>query len=246
MRRPITQDFYDAAVDAYRRFPGNHQAASEEIRNDPRSKGTCTWKTAKRAWDEGWPRYQMKPIKDVLNLEEISSRRLLEKEREKNEEQILVSIASDEALLKEKARQDAITARVSETLLVRAARDNVVELLANTKELLKGFQQVAPKVALFLETMEVNDQQQAERTAMLLWRIAISSRAAVESGWKALQMERLLLGQPTDIIGMKDVDNISDFDALKELEEAAKAAERVRERRKRREARRTKETDKEQ
>lgn len=237
MRRSITPDFYDALVDCFREFPGNANRVQQEVKKDPRSNGTCGWKTAHKAWNDGWPVLQLKPIKDVIHLEEVTARRLLEKERQKSEEEILAAATSDETLMREKAREDAIIARVAETRLVREARQNAIELLSNSKELLRGFGKLAPRIVRHLDKMKIETDEDVERAARVLWRVATSSRAATESGMKVLQMERLLLGQPTEIIGIKDVEGISDVDALAELDAAARAAERVRERRKRFEVR---------
>jgi hypothetical protein len=236
MRRSITPAFYQSLVDTFREYPGNVYKVANEVKKDPRSEGTCGWKTADKAWKVGWPALQFKPIKDVLHLEELSARRQLEKERQKTEEEILAALTSDEAVMREKAREDAIVARVAETRLVREARQNAIELLSNSKELLRGFGKFAPRVVTYLQSMKIESDEDVERAARVLWRIATSARSATEAGMKVLQMERLLLGQPTEIIGVKDVSDMSDTDALNELEEAARAAERVRERRKRFEA----------
>jgi hypothetical protein len=236
-KRKITNDIYNAVLDAFREHPGNYSAAQKLAKADPRTEGSIAYATMRKAWNIGWPEQEKKSIKAALASEALAARRLLEEQKKVTEQDALAALVSDEALIAEQARNDAITARVGETKLVRAARENAIELLTNSKELLQGFGNLAPKVTKYLENLEINDDEDVKLAAQLLWRLATSSRAATAAGMQVLQMERLLLGQPTEIIGVKDVEGISEKDALVELEEAAKAADRVRKRRERRKAR---------
>jgi len=87
-RRKITPEFYSALLDAFRERPGNAQGAADAVRRDARSGGTCTRRTAAKAWSLGWPPYDMKPIREVLELEQIAARATLEEARERAEQGI--------------------------------------------------------------------------------------------------------------------------------------------------------------
>lgn len=233
--KPITKNLYESLIDAFRQTQVYERVAKIVKDDVSRSGGTCAVATAKKAWLEGWPHLDFRPIKEVIELEEASARRLLQTKGDPDFEiRMLHELTSDEALMREKARKDAIAARAAEGVLVREARATAIELLSNAKELLRGFNRLTPTIIKYLETMDIASDKQLVEAAKILWRIAISSRAATESGMKALQMERLLLGQPMDIIGVKDVSDVTESDALEELDRCAMVADRIRQRRQRR------------
>jgi hypothetical protein len=235
-KKVVEIGFYDALVEAFRKYPGRPTRVAKVVRGDPRSNFTCSYATAKRAWEKGWPAYGMEAIERVLNIEKIGARKYLAEVRTEKEEDILRSYTNDENIAKEKAREDAIIARHSEGILVRESRKNVIRLLSNSRELLEGFSNFVPKVVAHMNTMDVTDDETVEKSANILWRIAISVSAATNSGLRALQMERLLLGQPTEIIGAKDVEGINESDAIDVMNETVKAIERMQRRKKKKES----------
>jgi hypothetical protein len=228
MNRIINQDFYDALLEAFRETPGNYNSTMKRALKDPRCKGSCSYASVKKAWEKGWPKHDFLPIKDVLAFERIAAREIIA--RRKEEEGILFTQTNNTTIskerTKEKAREDAIQARAAEAKLVREARDNVIKILSSSKDLLKIYKDLITHISKLKP-----DDLGFEEAAKVLWRITISSRAATDAGMKCLQMERLLLGQPTEIIGAKDTSNMSIDDALVELDKAAQAAERIRRRR---------------
>ncbi len=226
-RRKITPEFYRALVDAFRETPANAAEAARAVRDS--TGGSCDRRTAARAWELGWPKLELKPIAVYLDMEKIAARAKLAHE---DTQAALTAATSDEAVVREQARIDAINARTAEGRLVRTARANILELLESSEELLAGYRKLAPKVKKALAEMDA-EELGLEKAARLLWRLAISSRAAVDAGMRVLQAERLLLGQPMEIIGVRDMD-LDESDVLEELEEAAAMAARVRERRARR------------
>lgn len=228
-RRKITSEFYQALVDAFRECPGNATGAARTVREATGT--TCDRRTAARAWTRGWPEHNFPPVEKTLELEVVSARAALVVIANDSAD-LLVSATSDEAIVREQARIDAIKARTDEGRLVRIARENVVALLESSNELLDGYRKLAPKVKKILANMDGNELDVTE-AARLLWRVAIAARASTDAGMRVLQMERLLLGQPMEIIGVRDMD-LDESDVLEELEEAASMAARIRERRARR------------
>lgn len=226
-RRKITPEFYRALTDAFRELPSDHSGAARLVRE--RTGSTCDRRTAIRAWEIGWPKLELLPISELLEKEKVAARAALVAVETA---ELLTSATNDEALVREQARIDAIKARTEEGRLVRTSRANVLALLESSEELLDGYRKLAPKVKKALEKIDTEDLD-PEKAARMLWRIAISSRAAIDAGMRTLQMERLLLGQPMEIIGIRDMD-LDESDVLEELEEAAEMAARIRERRARR------------
>ena len=229
-RRKITPEFYRALCDAFRQLPADPSGAARLVREATGS--TCDRRTAIRAWHKGWPKLELLSISELLEKEKIAARAALVAVEAA---ELLTSATSDEALVREQARIDAIKARTDEGRLVRTSRSNVLALLESSEELLAGYRKLAPKVKQALENIDVENID-PEKAARLLWRVAISSRAAIDAGMRTLQMERLLLGQPMEIIGIRDMD-LDESDVLEELEEAATMAARIRERRARRDGR---------
>jgi hypothetical protein len=236
-RRPITKAFYDAMVEVLRDNFGNFRAAQRILVKHPANKaGTCSIPTIKNAWDIGYPKYGLKPIKEVVKeldeQEKKAARAKLNSMTIEESKQILGldKNAPKDLIEKEQSREAAIIARAAEAKLVRDARNNVIELLNSSGELLAGYSALTKEVRRFLANHKIETITGAQTAIQLLWRISTTTKRATDAGMKVLQMERLLLGQPMEIIGTKDVDEISDEDALKELEEAAQAAERIRQR----------------
>ncbi|HHH30691.1 MAG TPA: hypothetical protein ENK57_20435 [Polyangiaceae bacterium] len=209
----------------------------------------CDARTAKRGFVKGWPDYGLDSIADIVAAEQAAARAAIQGELSEAAEASVAVVAKEKAA----ARADAIKARAEEGKLVRAARGNIVELLENGRELLAGYRKLAPRVSKLIaaiekkidkllaeesETTDIGEMLDlVERTAAVLWRLSTSARASTSAGMQALQMERLLLGQPTEIIGVTDLDAMDEDEAIAELEAAADVAKRMRARKKRRELR---------
>jgi hypothetical protein len=245
MRRKITKEFYDALIAAFNENPGNYHATMHKVRKDPRSGGICGYDTVKRAWLKGWPDEGLWPIKDIVEADLNYAKAMGEwvpkpveasydyaRGRGGGLDPTDPTVA--DMLQKEKAREDAILARTAEATIVKETRQDVIRLLDSAKRILGGYDKLTPKILKYLEEAEIDTDIDVTKAVELLWKLSISLRSIAESGMKVLQMERLLLSQPMEIVGVKDVDDITEEDALRELEEAAKAAERIRERRQRR------------
>lgn len=227
MARRIDQDLFDDLVEAFRETPGNFNAVSKAV--------GVSWRTAKKAWLKGWPAREFGPVSKVIELEELEARA----NRAEADERKLAELKEDEAVndaaIRAQARRDAIAARSEESTMVKAARLSAINLLDTSRKLGDGIRDLAPKLRdaiKRIEFAEETDLDDIERVAKLLWRLSISTRAGASTAWTILQAERLLLGQPTDIIGLTDLDNMDEREAMKELEEAAKSFERIKERRK--------------
>lgn len=95
------------------------------------------------------------------------------------------------------ATKDAIDARTSESQLVRMARGNVVILSGAAIGLLRPMKLVAIKVAKLVETAVADEKADAREGLKMLRETARILKDIVETGHRAMEMERLLLGDPS-------------------------------------------------
>lgn len=232
MARRIDQDLYDEIIDAFRENPGNFHAVSQAV--------GCSWRTAKKAWTEGWEKRNFGPVEKVIELEELEARAVRLEEEEQKLARLREEEAVNDAHIRAQARRDAIAARAEEAKMVKAARASAVSLLEASRKLSNGIEALAPQVRDAIKSLALDakdpDIDQIERIAKLLWRVSISTRASSQTAFQILQAERLLLGQPTDIIGVTDLDKMGPDEAMAELENAAKTLQRMRERKKKKNA----------
>ena len=220
-RAKVDQEYYDKIVDAFRENPG--------VFIDVRQKTGVSRRTAKKAWDEGWPAKGFPPVKQTLELEALQSRKERTEAMDATIEALKKDKNIDEAATRAMARRDAIQARIEEGKMIKNARLSAIQLLESCKSIAASLADVAPKVATAIRSLDVTGMgtKELEGVVRLLWRLSSSTRAASSTAWDILRSERLLLGQPTDIIGVQDMDNMSETEAMTELEEAAKALERM-------------------
>ena len=226
MANSIDADRYDRLLAAFREKPENYTAAAK--------KAGVTFRTAKKAWLKGWPSKNFEPIKTIIALEHFEARAARHDTSApehdiSDEEAARARAAAKEAEERAKARRDAITARVEEAKMIKTARGSAIHLLAITKKILAGMGPLADEVHDRLTQIKLNDETTVadlEDIARLIWRLAISTKSGTETAFKILQSERLLLGQPTDIIGVTDLDNLTLDDAIGELRDATAALKR--------------------
>ncbi len=209
-RAVITQEVYDRLLAAYREVPGNVTRAS-------RMSG-CGLMMARRAWEAGWPRLPWAvPIQAVLLHEQEEARAAVAREADRERER--------QEAIRETARADAIKARTEEGQAVRMARGNAIGILAVTNKVAVGVLKFADVVKAKLETMTSTDMDPKE-AVQLIERAARAARQAGELAHRAVVMERLYLGKPTEILGVSTDEPFSPEQALEELANAADDRER--------------------
>lgn len=246
----ISKEQYDRLLAAYRELPGNASAASR--------RAEVTRKTATRAWRTGWPSRKWPPIRTVLEEEQRLARAArfeavtLAAANGVPEHEIETSVAKLSGqgaregnsqlqaaptdarrrpgiaaeLDRLKAQQDAIEARTQEAQLVKMSRGNTIALMASTSHLLKSAIQRASDLDQELRTGKATlTPQQVTR---FVTGCAYLAKSAAEAGKLTMEMERLLLGAPTEIIGIR-ADRLSLDDASAIVGMAARALARVKE-----------------
>lgn len=179
------------------------------------------------------------PIQETIAAEKLAARAAIEKKKRTYQrdtaEDALRSTFEDQ----ERARADAVASRKAEADLVRANRGNTIVLVSVTGRALRG----AIRRAVELEG-RVAKAENADGSKLslldeinLLDRLARTVERATRAAKETMVMERLLLGEPGEIIGIKGVGSFTEDEAIAELELGAAMAQRMRERKDRRETR---------
>lgn len=228
-RRPITPEIYAALVAAYRDSPGNHRLAA--------SQAGVFWRTAKKGWEEGWPAtlWAAKPIREVIAEEHAMARQTMV-ERDKAKDEALkrdleeasrraVELSIQPQAERDRVKQDAIEARAEEGTAVRLARSNAIGLLRTMGELVPAIKQLVVKTAA---QMHLAVDMTPGSLVRLLREFAAAAKAVSEATEMALKMERLVLGEPTEILGLMAIDMSTD-EAVREIMNAQEALFRVHE-----------------
>lgn len=121
------------------------------------------------------------------------------------------------------ARTDALNARTAEAQLVKLSRGNVLALVGASVSLMKPAKAVADAIGTSITKMVDAGGMKASEGFALLRQISGLLREVVGTGAQAMEMERLLLGDPSGAGGLaKDAASMTEDDALVELGNAAK------------------------
>lgn len=235
MRRKITKEAYDAMVEAYREVPDNHANAGRA--------GDCDRATARKAWKTGWPARGWPAISEVLKTERMEARARLEKQQERDAahvqlveqqelreaEERLREEGRRQAAAAEEARNDAIKNRMQEAEMVRSQRGNVIALIGLLNHNLRMSLNQVKHLNSMLETgkkdngkaLTLRDRLQIQRDTARIMEIASDAMK------KVLEAERLLLGEPTEILGI-NLTNMSIEESEHVIEVSNRALERAR------------------
>jgi hypothetical protein len=233
----FTREQYDLCVEAFREQSGNASHAGR--------KAGCTPHTARRAWRLGWPDRGWLPIKDLVANEQEAARAARQKsmadmeaetaQRARDAQAIqtdsLTSQLEKEIADREKAREDAIKTRAEEAQMIRGLRGDVGMMLAIIGQGLRGGLDSGKRIRKALETgMDKNGQVLSLKEEVeLSIGLAKFSAVAIKGVKVAIEAERLLMGEPTEILGLT-MNQLTDEDAVHVLEVGQRAVERTRER----------------
>ena len=200
-RRAITQQLYNALVDAFRKLPGNYSHASKHA--------GCDWQTAKNGWLKGWPhRFSWAaPIEAVIK-EEADNARV---ERAKQHE--IDRLKQLEA--RDLARQDAVKANTEEAKMITASRQNALMMSAITQQLLGG---AIPLARRGLELLKADTTSTLPQILRYIESVTGILRGANAAMLDAMQAERTKVGNPLQAVGAGPIADVSREDALAELE----------------------------
>lgn len=191
-------------------------------------------RTLRRMWAVGYPKepWGQTPIRRIIEEEQAKARALRTQIGEADnptpfeaEEKANVEAQLGSASLVEKtaARRDALESRVAEGQLVKLARGNVVQLAGAAVGLVAPAAKVARAIGKLLAKRAEAEEINAEEGIATLREIARYLKDVVEAGHRAMEMERLLLGDPSSSGKLaQDAASMSEDEALTLLGNAAK------------------------
>lgn len=199
MSKRLDQPTWDLLLESYRSDPGNHSAASRHA--------LVQRKTAKRAWEVGCPGkpWGLQAIKDMVAADADLARGRLQLEADQAE------LAGDQEALeaerdREAVRQHAIVARKEEATLVVLARQASIRAIAGAIEASVGMRAAMKRIGTELETIAGGGpltRKEMMDLSNLLRRYAATVREITVAGQMSMEMERLYMGEPTEIIGVQ-------------------------------------------
>lgn len=209
-KQKITRETYDALCDAFRENGENFRAVSVRC--------GVGWETAKRAWERGWHDQKSKPwarpIRDVVQREQVLARAALEREKQAlvNDHRIARQDKLREAI--EQGFNDLVDSKAKQGKVIRAARDNSIATLVISQRLLKAAIPLSDEIANELNNNSTLDVFQRMRLLRQLGRFA---HDAIEMAQVVEEMERKALGSPDTIVEVQHTLNMTPDEAKSTL-----------------------------
>lgn len=213
---PVDAGTWNRLLECYREHPANVAKASEAAGVEVR--------IARKAWGSGW-NGSYPSIQSTLLDEEVQARARIERDGAQRAQAVRYAAIQEDVDRVKAAQAQAIKARTEEGQLVTFARANVLLCLNASSRLVSALGTVGDKVGQLVTQGNIT----ADQYTRLLRATAMTVHASVKAGQTAMEMERLLLGEPTKILGLQGVGTTRDqAEAVRELEEvleSLKAAE---------------------
>lgn len=214
MPKRVDQVTYNTLLDAYRDDPGNHSEAAR--------RAGVTRRTAKTGWFSGWPDrpFGSKAIKDLLEEEKTiaGARMQLEDERAVLEEDKAFLAAEAD---REAQRQRAIKVREAEAAMISGIRGATSHAVVAALQTAGGLKSAMTRLSSELEQIAGQGPLSAKEVGHLsaiMRRYSSTLRELAAAGQIAMEMERLYMGEPSQIVGV-----LSDYDSMP-LDDLVKAA----------------------
>lgn len=233
-RRVLSEQTLQTLYEAFRSHPG-HIA-------DARRAAGVNYRTAQKAWEQGFPgRPGWERPMSAMILEEQEAARARIKELEATIQAQAADLeARRRADEKAKAIQDATETRVQEGQMIRSARAGAMGLLRTLNILTMGTARIGARMKDALDALadRVNEDgspvtlsaSEAGSMIQVCLKLADAMKKVVETGQTAMEMERLLLGEPQKIVGHQQMEEMTLGQAQAELEAGQRAIERARRR----------------
>lgn len=218
----FTDERAERLLEAYRRRPGVAQAAARAV--------GCDRRTATKAWNEGFthrsvsPKYQ-RPFKDIIEDEQAEARARLQREAVEAHELAVKNEAHRRGVSQEDAIQHLTEERTQEAHLVRNARAATIVLLNTVAQISGGLNKLGGKVKGALEEASKGEigMREAQSALTLMTKLTTSLRQCNDAGQRAMEMSRLLLGEPQKIIGHAHLEGVTVDEAKERVAAAARA-----------------------
>jgi hypothetical protein len=108
---------------------------------------------------------------------------------------------------REAARQHALTARTEEGKMIRLARVSVMNAITASVRTAEGLQQAMTKLGGSLISKALTNEELSMRDTVaissIMRRYSSTLRELSQAGQTVMEMERLYLGEPTQIVGIE-------------------------------------------
>lgn len=207
--KALTRELYGKLEAAFRAEPGNITAAA-------RTAG-CTWETAKKAWTTGWTRRAWAPSIRATLEREIEEAKAARWRREQE-------AAQAEMDRQVQARLDSIQARAEEAQGSKVSRKNALNLAVVSGKMIvladAMVNELKRRVDSGLSAFKDDDLRRwMNSAAMLVHRAESVMRLALE-------IERVVVGEPVAVLGVK-VEDMSPEHMVKELQGIARTLGRA-------------------
>lgn len=225
--RVLSEEKWSLLVESFVTTVGNYSQAAKLAGVDH--------KTARKAWNEGYPQQGKRPIKELVEEIQHRARAATADAEVRALEKVAADSATRRAEDAEKARRSVIETRREEANIVRGERANVMGLIAFTGVIMGAAMERAQVIAKAIQSgidPVSNEKLTLRDQISILRELAKLVRSAGESAMDVVKVERLLLGEPTEIVKTKiDVEGLEN--AIAEMERAGEAAARVKAKRER-------------
>jgi hypothetical protein len=169
------------------------------------------------------------PFSAIIEREQAEARARLQAQKERSDKLASEAEASRRKAAHERAIKDLTDERIRESQLVRAARDSAIVLLNNVGQVAAGMTVLGKQVRKALERRANSEEEitfsEANSVVALMNRLATSLRQGSDAGQKAMEMTRLLLGEPTSIMGVQHLESISVEEARQRIASSQRAIE---------------------
>lgn len=224
-RFKITKPYVDALLRGFRERPGVGAHAA-------RLAG-CTPSTARRAWLCGiqhspWPEYR-RPFRELIEEEQAEARAELRRLKELEEQHVARAEADRRQEARVRALEDLSEERVAETQLVRTARAGTLALLNSVTKMGVGAAALGDQVREALQRCAQDPEplslKEAVDVTRLVGRLSTALRQCNDAGQRAMEMTRLLVGEPQAIYGHQHLEAVGVQEAGERLAAAQRALE---------------------
>ena len=224
-KRAITPELFNDLVRAFRIQPGIYGAAASAC--------GCAHKTAKKAWLNGWPEKKFPPIIQLLKDErkQVAATVALTEGEEAlaQREEIMNEMRAkiDGDLEAEASRAYAMQVKLEEVRMIGATRNMVsahaqsLATLAEASELLSSRLGASIREFAMDEAQPLVFGEKDYNKAYKAFRgVAMTARDIATATKTVIEAERLHMGEATEIIGHKDLDEMSVEELMQEIAEA--------------------------
>ena len=223
-KRPVTKAQWESLVAAFRQAPSNINAAHKVTGLD--------YHFCKRAWNKGisWADFPeaREPIFVTISGEAERTRVALVRQESTHE------------AIRQDAQRDAAQTRVAEAQMVRLGRASTTALLASLTRIATGAAQIGDAVADALKVHgAVKDEHgnprvltvpEVRNLVSLLAKVGATVKQVTEAAQGVIESERLVCGEPTQLIGVVHrCDDLTQDEAEKRMQAAMRALTRAKE-----------------